>query len=304
MRDSFRLTTIRGISIGLHWSIALIAGLFTLTLANNVFPVAAPGYTSGVYLIVALVVAVAFLASIVAHELGHAFVALNNGVGVKGITLFALGGVAKLESEPRSSGAAARIALAGPAVSVALGGAAVLGGIAFGMVGAPALAVSALTWFGVINVFMAVFNMLPALPLDGGRVLQAVLWKRKGDRLQATITAASVGRYVGWALVAFGLWQFAGGGGGLWTALIGWFIVSTAKAEGRRAIMEQRSPLWARPEEPMAGGSMPGSFTPGNPMPGSFRPGNPMGGGPRPGAAPTPPQRPVNVIDVDGHRVL
>jgi Zn-dependent protease len=247
MRDSVRLGKIAGIPIGLHWSIALITGLFTITLANNILPTAVPGYGSGLYLVVASIVAVLFLASIVAHELGHSVVAQTHGVGVSGITLFALGGVAKLQSEPRSPGAAAQIALAGPAVSVGIGIGGLIGAALAANLGVPTVLVGGLVWLGVINLAMAVFNLLPALPLDGGRALQAFLWKRTGDTHRATIKAANVGRYLGWALVAFGLWQFLGGSGGLWTALIGWFIVTSARAEAIRARFELGRRDWGPP---------------------------------------------------------
>ena len=275
MRDSIRLGRISDIPIGLHWSIALIVALFTLGLSGTILPAAAPGYASYLYLPVALSVAVGLLASIIAHELGHSLVAKNNGIPVRGITLFALGGVAKLDGDPRTPGAAARIALAGPAVSVAIGLAAVTASAAAGAFGVPALIGAGLLWLGVINLVMAVFNMLPALPLDGGRVLQAALWKRNGDSERATISAAQVGRWLGWALVAFGLWQFLNTGSGLWTMLIGWFIVSSAKAESLRARFRQRSRSWDPPQW----------TSPFGPPP--------MG----------PPTRPVDVIDVEGRKV-
>lgn len=238
MQDTVRLGKISGIPIGLHWSIALIAGLFTLTLAGTILPAAVGGAAVGTYWLVALATTVALLASIVAHELGHSIVAQNNGVGVSGITLFALGGVAKLESEPEDAGVAGRIALAGPAVSVVIGVGALGLAAVGGALGLPALLIAGVTWLGIINLVMAVFNMIPALPLDGGRALQAFLWHRNGERHQATIRAASLGRYIGMGLVALGLWQFFTGGAGLWTALIGWFIMSSAKAEGFRARMQ------------------------------------------------------------------
>lgn len=256
MRDSLRLGTISGITIGLHWSIALIAGLFTFTLAGTILPGTVPGYTDGAYLLVATMVSVTFLASIIAHELGHSVVAQNNDVGVSGITLFALGGVAKLESEPQTPGAAARIALAGPAVSVAIGVGALVAATLAGALGVSPLIVAGLSWLGIINVAMAVFNMLPALPLDGGRALQAALWKRNGDPHRATIGAATLGRYLGWGLVAFGLWQFLGGSGGLWTALIGWFIVTSARAEAARARFELSRRDWPRPSWPVDSASV------------------------------------------------
>lgn len=288
MRSSIRLGSVSGIPIGLHWSIALIAGLFTVTLTSTILPAAAPGFIGAAYLAVALAVTVALLASIVAHELGHSLVAQNNDVGVTGITLFALGGVAKLDREPTDPGAAARIAVAGPAVSVAIGVAAL--GVAFAAagVGASALVVAGLTWLGIINLSLAVFNMLPALPLDGGRALQAILWKRSGNRDQATVSAASVGRYIGWAIVAFGFYQFLGTGSGLWTMVIGWFILSSAKAESMRATFNLRRQNWAPPQTP------PSPFGP--------PPGNVYGPfGPPPQGPPRPPTG--DIIDVDGERV-
>ena len=241
MRDSVRLGRLFGIPIGLHWSIVLIIGLFTYTLAGTILPLFAPGYAGPAYLVAALAVAALLLASVVAHELGHAVVALRNGVGVRGITLFALGGVARLDHEPHSPGAAGRIALAGPAVSVAIGLASVVVGGVVALMGAPALIVAGFVWLGVANVAMAGFNLLPALPLDGGRALQALLWHRTGNRDRATVSAASIGRYLGWGLVFLGLWQFLNGTGTLWTALIGWFVISTARAEESAA----RFRLWA-----------------------------------------------------------
>lgn len=247
MRPSIRLGTLFGIPIGLHWSIAVIVGLVTFGLAGTILPQAAAGYASAVYLVAGLVIAAGLLASIVAHELGHALVARRNGVGCRSISLFALGGVAELESEADNPGAAARIAAAGPAVSVAIGaGSLALSGLA-GFIGASPLVVAALTTLGFVNLVMAVFNMVPALPLDGGRVLQAVLWKRRGDREAATVSAAGVGRFLGWGLVALGLWQLLTGGSGLWTMVIGWFIVTSARAESLRAQFRIRSRNWAPP---------------------------------------------------------
>ena len=248
MRNSIRLGNVSGIPIGLHWSIALIAGLFTMALTGTILPAAAPGFASAAYLTTALAVTAGLLASIIAHELGHSLVAQRNNVGVSGITLFALGGVAKLEREPDDPGAAARIALAGPAVSVGIGVAALVAGFVAGAAGVSALIAAGLTWLGLVNISLAVFNMLPALPLDGGRALQAAMWKRSGDKDRATVSAASIGRYIGWAIVAFGAWQFFTGGSGLWTMVIGWFILSSAKAESMRAKFHIRRRNWAPPQ--------------------------------------------------------
>jgi len=247
MRPSIRLGNLFGIPVGLHWSIAVIVGLVTFGLAGTILPQAAAGYGSGVYLVAGLAIAAGLLASIVAHELGHALIARRNGVGCRSISLFALGGVAELDSEADNPGAAARIAVAGPAVSVAIGAAALgLSGIASFIGGSP-LVIAALTTLGFVNLVMAVFNMIPALPLDGGRVLQAALWHRRGDRESATVSAAGVGRFLGWGLVALGLWQLLSGGSGLWTMVIGWFIVTSARAEAMRAQFRIRSRTWAPP---------------------------------------------------------
>ncbi len=235
MRPTIRLGTIFGIDIGLHWSIAVIGFVLVSALTGTVLPSLVPGLGATAYFLAAVATAALFLGSIIAHELGHSVVAQRNDVQVRGITLFALGGVAALEREPDDPGAAARIALAGPAVSVAIGLIALAASALVGSVGFGPLTTAAFTWLGIINLALAVFNMIPALPLDGGRVLQAVLWKRSGERHQATISAAKLGRWLGWAIVAFGLWQFTQSGTGLWTAMIGGFVVMSAKAESMRA---------------------------------------------------------------------
>ncbi|MDH3300046.1 MAG: site-2 protease family protein [Acidimicrobiia bacterium] len=235
MRPTIRLGTVSGIDIGLHWSIAVIGFVIVSALTGTVLPDLVPGMTGGAYLMAALATSLLFLGSIIAHELGHSIVAQRNDIKVRSITLFALGGVAALEREPDDPGAAARIALAGPAVSVAIGVVAVAVSNLMASMGFGELIIAAFFWLGVINLVLAVFNMIPALPLDGGRVLQAVLWKRSGERHQATISAAKLGRLFGWAIVAIGVWQFAQTGTGLWTALIGWFVVMSAKGESFRA---------------------------------------------------------------------
>lgn len=240
MRRSLRVGSYAGIDIGLHWSVGLIVVLLTMTLSGTILPIWAPGYAGASYFLAAIASAALFLVSIVAHELGHSLVAERNAVKVRGITLFALGGVAQLESEPKSPGVAARIALAGPAVSLAIGVGSLLAAAAAGAIGLSSLAVAGFGWLGAVNLILAVFNMLPALPLDGGRVLQAGLWKRTGDQHGATVRAATVGRYIGWIMVAFGFWQFLQGAAGLWTIFIGFFIITTARGEEFRARMARR----------------------------------------------------------------
>lgn len=233
MTESFRLGRIAGVPVGVNWSVLVILGLIAVVLAGGRLPVAAPDRPVAAYALVGVVAALAFLASLLAHEVSHAVVARRNGVDVEGITLWLFGGVARLRGEPDSPGADLRIAGIGPLVSLVLGGL-FLGGAALAAVaGAGPLVLEALTWLGFINLVLAVFNLAPAAPLDGGRVLRAAVWRWTGDRNRAARAATRAGRVFGFLLIALGLAQFllARGIGGLWLALIGWFIVAAAGAE-------------------------------------------------------------------------
>ena len=241
MRDSIRLGRIAGIKVGLSWTVLLVAGLITLTLANSILPIAAPGFSDAAYWVVGILTAGGFLASILLHELGHSVVAEREGVRVDGITLWLLGGVARLRGEPQTPGAELRIAAAGPAVSVALAVGLFAAGWALSAFGLSSLLVAGVIWLGLINGVLALFNLLPFAPLDGGRITKALLWRRHGDRDRATITTAVAGRVGGYALIGLGLLQFLYiGGGGLWMAFIGWFVLGTARAEEAMARQRQR----------------------------------------------------------------
>ncbi|MFJ9680519.1 site-2 protease family protein [Streptomyces sp. NPDC101194] len=237
MRATFTLGRIAGVRIGVHWSVVLIFGIIAFGLAQGRLPHAYPGHAPVVYWLAGLGAAVVFLASLLAHELAHAVVARRNGVAVDDIVLWLLGGVARLKSEASSPGAELRIAGVGPLVSLLTGGLFVLGTWLLALLSAPGLLIEVVAWLAGINLLLAVFNALPAAPLDGGRLLRAFLWWRTGDRLRATAGATMAGRVLGWLLVALGLVVFMRGGGfsGLWMALIGWFLIAAATAEGRQA---------------------------------------------------------------------
>lgn len=237
MRASFRLGRIVGVPVAVNWSVLVIFALIATALTAGQFPRSYPGYPAGAYVAAGLGAAVAFMLGLLAHEVSHAVVAKRNNVGVKGITLWLFGGIAELEGEAKSPGADMRIAGIGPLVSLGIG--AVFAAVAalLGLAGQNNLVVGAFAWLGGINLALAVFNMLPAAPLDGGRLLRAALWRWRGDRAWAARVAARAGRGLGWALIAFGLFEFLVGFGigGLWLALIGWFLLGAAGAEQRQA---------------------------------------------------------------------
>lgn len=216
---SLRLGRWAGISVNAHWSVLLIAVILGVGLADNLsWPVAAAGV-------------VAFLASILAHEFGHALTARHYGVQTRSIELWALGGVARLDRESPSPRAEGVIAVAGPMVSASI---AVSALVAWSWLVTTPLdpnLVSMIGWLGLVNGILAVFNLLPGAPLDGGRIVRAVRWGRHGDRYRASREAARAGNLLGWALAGFGLWLTLSGGPGLFLVITGAFIAMTARAE-------------------------------------------------------------------------
>ena len=233
MTASLRFGRIAGIPVGASWSALLIAGLIAWSLAGSLLPAQAPGLTTAAYWLAGLAGAGLFLGSLLAHEVGHALVARRAGLRVRGITLWLLGGVALLEDEPATPRDELRVALVGPAVSLALAAVFGLAAAAASVVGLPAAIVAVAAWLAVVNAILAVFNLIPAAPLDGGRVLRGLLWRRHGSRVRAAVTATQAGVWVGAGLVAYGLLgAFTGWGiGTLWTALVGWFLMSAARQE-------------------------------------------------------------------------
>lgn len=234
MQTSFKLGRVAGIDVGANWSWLLVVALILWVLASGVFPESNPGLSESSYLAMAAVAAALFFTSLLLHELGHAIQARREGMELGGVTLWVFGGVAKFKGSFPSARAEFRIAIAGPLVSLAIGllfiGTAVL-------VPLPAAADAVVFWVGQINLLLLAFNMLPALPLDGGRVLRSALWARKRDFGAATRTAAGLGRVFGQILIGWGLLVAILGGqiGGLWLVFIGWFLLIAAEAEASAA---------------------------------------------------------------------
>ena len=242
MSETFSLGRIAGIRVGVNASVLVIVLIIAGGLALGRFPLVLPGRSVVAYVAAGLFAAAAFLASLLAHELAHALVARRNGVEVEGITLWLLGGVARLKGGARSAGAEFRIAGVGPLTSFVLG-------VLFGAcaliarsAGADGLPVAVLDYLAGINGMLALFNLVPAAPLDGGRLLRALLWRLRGDPWSSAVTAARAGRLFGFALIAFGILQVVTGRGfgGLWLALVGLFVVNAAGAEEQHAQVSAR----------------------------------------------------------------
>jgi Zn-dependent protease len=198
-----------------------------------VFPDQDPHLSKSTYVVMGLVAALLFIASLLLHELGHALVARREGIEIDGITLWLFGGVTRFKGTFRSPGSEFRIAVAGPLVSLALGGLSV--GVAL-LVREPVPVQGVAAWLGYSNVLLFVFNMLPAAPLDGGRLLHALVWRMKHDFGRATRIATGSGRVLGYLLIAGGVAMLftRDTSGGIWLAFVGWFIVQAATAESRQ----------------------------------------------------------------------
>ncbi len=237
MKDTVRLGRLGGVTVGLNWSLVVIAALLAYVLAQNRLPADAPGYASFEYAATAVVTALGLLVTVLAHELGHALVARRANLGVDGITLSWIGGITRIEGEASTPGVEAAIAGVGPLVSLVCGGALWALRLGLSSAGAGRLAVAALGWLAVINVVLALFNLLPASPLDGGRILHATAWKLTGDRWRAGRLASATGIGLGTLVIAAAAFEATSGSGNastfnaLITAMLGWWLITAARSE-------------------------------------------------------------------------
>jgi Zn-dependent protease/CBS domain-containing protein len=242
MNENLSLGRIFGIHVGLNWSLLVVAALIAWSLATSLLPSASPGQASGAYWTAGLVSAFVFLASLLAHELAHSVVAMRRGVKVEGITLWLFGGVSRFSSDTASPGAQALITFVGPLTSLVLGVLFYLVAVVAGGGAHPGLLSATLAWLGYINISLGVFNLVPAFPLDGGRLLQSLIWLRTGDRLRATRIAARIGMLFAYLLIAYGLATFIFAGsliGGVWSVFLGWFLLSAARSEETGGLIRQ-----------------------------------------------------------------
>ena len=232
-----RLGRLFGIEVDIHPSWFLVLAFFAFTLARGFFPTAYPGWSPALTWATAIVATLLLFASVVAHEFGHSLVARSQGIPVRNITLFALGGVSQLEREPDTPGREAWMAIAGPLVSVVIG--AVSLGAAYVLPG-PQPVVAVLAYLGVANLALVAFNLLPGFPLDGGRVLRALLWRISHDVVRATRRAAVIGQVFAWGFIALGAAQLvlARGLGGIFLIFVGWLLIQAARATSRQTEMD------------------------------------------------------------------
>ena len=240
MKSSLRLFRIAGIDIGIHYTWILIFVLLSWSLAQGFFPQLYPGWDTVTYWITGLVAALLLFGSVLVHELAHSLVAQARGMTVRSITLFIFGGVSNLEDEPEKPKTEFVMSIVGPLSSLALAG--IFWGLLH-IVGDQQSPVAAtFSYLALINALLAGFNLLPGFPLDGGRVLRAILWNRTGNLVKATNIAATVGRFMGWGFMAFGLFQVFAGNfiGGIWFAFIGWFLSSSADASRREVTLREQ----------------------------------------------------------------
>ncbi len=228
MRSQITLGRIFGIKIGLHYSWFLIALLLVLSLSGN-FRASHPQWSTGLVLALATATAILFFVSLLLHELSHSLVARARGLPVREITLFALGGVSQIERDVTSAKTEFWMAFVGPLTSVFIGLTCLAAAKIVELIAASPVEVM-LSWLGYINFGLAVFNMLPGYPLDGGRILRAIIWWKTGDVDRSTRAAARAGQVVASIFIAIGVIEFFGGAGigGLWIAFIGWFLLQAA----------------------------------------------------------------------------
>jgi len=244
MKAHIKLGRIFGVAIGLHYSWIIIALLVTLSLRAQ-FAMEHPDWNGSTTWGIAIITGLLFFVSILLHELSHAAVAKLRGIPVRAITLFALGGVAQIEKDAADAKSEFWMGIIGPISSIVIGvvclAVAWLLGWNFSAE-APSPAMAMFMWLGFINIALAIFNMIPGFPLDGGRVLRAVVWWITGDANRSTRIASRVGQVVALGFIMLGILRFFSGAGfgGLWIAFIGWFLLDAARASGAQVEITER----------------------------------------------------------------
>jgi Zn-dependent protease len=237
----YRLGRIFGIEVHVHGSWLVIGGLVLWTLAAGALPADYPELGGGLRLAMALLITGLFFVSLLAHELAHSVVALARGISVPRITFFLFGGMAQTSSDSRSAGEEFLIAIAGPIMSFLLAGLFYALWIVANGAGWSAFLVGTAAYMTVLNLILGTFNLLPGFPMDGGRVLRAIVWRATGDMTRATLWATRVGSGMAALLMGYGLWEILTGAviGGAWLVFIGLFIRNAARSSYRHHLMSR-----------------------------------------------------------------
>jgi len=241
MTKSFRIGRLFGIEIEVDYTWFIVFILLMVLVSTDILARRLPGLPLSTRWLVAAFTTVLFFASVLLHEISHSLVAKSQGLGISGITLFIFGGVSKMTDEPKSAAAEFKIAIAGPLMSLFLAAVYIGLRLVFRLLpGGTAFAV-VFGWLGLMNGMLAVFNMLPGFPLDGGRVLRAGLWQSLGDLAEATRIAASFGQGIGILMIVGGIFFFliAQDAGFLWLALIGWFLTQMAQSSYQQVVLRE-----------------------------------------------------------------
>lgn len=228
-----------GISLRLNYSWFIVFVLVTWVLVADYFPSTFAGWNLGISLIAGIITSLLFFASVLAHELMHSIVAQRAGIKINNITLFIFGGVAQMSEEPKRPKDELLIAIAGPLTSLVIGS---LFWAVWHYLGHLSEFVTAIAfWLGMINIFLAGFNLIPGFPLDGGRVLRSILWWRSNDLRRATRIASNIGRGVGFLFIFGGIFFIFRGlwFNGLWLILIGWFLENAAVGSYRQVALQE-----------------------------------------------------------------
>lgn len=240
---SFKIGTFFGIPVEVNPTWLIIFVLVAASLAFGTFPSTAAfsGWGTIGYLVAGVLTALAFFASVVFHELSHSLVAKAGGLKIERVTLFMFGGVSQMAAEPKTAGAEFLMALAGPGASLLLAGIFFVAEAGARFASAPSWLWGPLGYLSQINLMLAFFNLLPGFPLDGGRVLRSIIWAVSGDILKATRWAARAGQFIGYLLVAAGVFGVLMGTFDLiWLGLIGWFIATLADGAYRQQLAQSR----------------------------------------------------------------
>ncbi|RJQ54136.1 MAG: CBS domain-containing protein [Actinobacteria bacterium] len=236
-----RLGKIMGIEIIVNYSWFIIIALITWSLAVGVFPQLTPGLSPTLYVIMGLIAGLLLFASVLLHELTHSYVARRNGLPVNSIVLFIFGGASQLTEEPKEPGVEFRMAIAGPLMSFFLAAVFLAATVAGQLLNFGPFFFGITSYLWIINLILAVFNLVPGFPLDGGRVLRSILWKAEGNLRRATRQASIVGQSFGYLLIAGGIYFLFSGAviGGIWFVFIGWFLAQAAAASYQQLLVTQ-----------------------------------------------------------------